>query len=73
MAALTWDHERMINEIDETLLHHVNALQARVRALENHVEVLTKSLRTWDPETWECLREMVQELCEGNGQPEVGT
>jgi hypothetical protein len=30
-------------------------------------------LRTWDPETWECLREMVQELCEGNGQPEVGT
>jgi hypothetical protein len=59
--------------LNPTLLHHVNALQARVHALENHVEVLTKSLRTWDPETWECLREMVQELCEGNAQPEGGT
>ena len=55
----------------QTLLQHISALQARVRALEYHVDALNKTLGPWEPETWECLREIVQELFEGNGQPDA--
>ena len=59
--------------VPQTLLHHINALQARVHALETHVDALNQTLERWDPDIWECLREMVQELCNGNGQAEGDT
>ena len=35
------------------------------------MDALNKTLGPWEPETWECLREIVQELFEGNGQPDA--
>ena len=48
--------------VQQTLLQHISTLQGRVRTLENHVDALNKTLERWDPDTWECLREMVQEM-----------
>jgi hypothetical protein len=59
--------------VQQGQLQHISTLQARVHALENHVDALNKSLGRWDPETWECLREMFQELCEGNSPTEGET
>ena len=53
----------------QTLLQHISALQARIRALENHVDALNKTLGPWDTAT--CSRETVKELFEGNGQPDA--
>ena len=56
--------------VQQTLLQHISALQERVHALENHVDALNKTLERWDPNTWECLREMVQEMVQEHGQAE---
>ena len=59
--------------VQQTLLQHISTLQGRVRTLENHVDALNKTLERWDPDTWECLREMVQEMVQEHGQAEGET
>lgn len=54
--------------VQQTMPQHFSALQERVPAMENHMEAMDKTLERWEPQTWECLRDMVQELCERNGQ-----
>ena len=59
--------------VQQTLLQHISTLQGRVRTLESHVDALNKTLERWDPDTWECLREMVQEMVQEHGQAEGET
>ena len=59
--------------VQQTLLQHISTLQGRVRTLENHVDALNKTLERWDPDTWECLREMVQEMVQEQDQAEGET
>ena len=59
--------------VQETLLQHTSTLLVRAHVLEEHVDTLNKSLERWDPNTWDFLSEMVQELHEGSGPPEVET
>ena len=59
--------------VQQTLLQHISTLQGRVRTLGSHVDALNKTLERWDPDTWECLREMVQEMVQEQGQAEEET
>ena len=59
--------------VQQRLLQHISTLQGRVRTLESHVDALNKTLERWDPDTWECLREMVQEMVQEQGQAEEET
>ena len=59
--------------VQQTLLQHISTLQGRVRTLESHVDALNKTLERWDPATWECLREMVQEMVQEHGHTEGET
>ena len=57
--------------VQETLLQHTSTLLARAHVLEEHVDALNKSLERWDTNTWDFLSDMVQELREESGPPEV--
>ena len=59
--------------VQQTLLQHISTLQGRVRTLESHVDALNKTLESWDPDTWECLREMVQEMVQERGHTDGET
>ena len=59
--------------VQQTLLQHISTLQGRVRTLESHVDALNKTLERWDPDTWVCLREMVQEMVQEQGHREGET
>ena len=59
--------------VQQTLLQHISTLQGRVRTLEDHVDALNKTLESWDPDTWECLRDMVQEMVQEQGHREGET
>lgn len=51
-------------------VQRLNALEAKVQAMASDVETFKQFIERWDPETWECLKEMIQELCEENAQEE---
>jgi hypothetical protein len=51
-------------------VQRINALEAKVQAMASDVETFKQFIERWDPETWECLKEMIQELCEENAQEE---